>query len=312
MRHAPGGRPPWGRVRFLPPGAKRSWGRAGAAGRGARSDGGLTRVRRSREVPPRHRASAIERRPAGIGHRPSGPRFKVQGSESEPSTFDVQPSTFILPVLFLPPRPNEVREFGGRAGAAGRGARSDPPRTRGGRRSTVPPPSPTPSGVGDHLPNTRPLRGLPRGGNKTRHPPKVGAGATSPNVVAFGSSWRRKQEATGTSRSSCAVRHATQASGVGCRASASRHRASASRFNARTFNLRPARSALVSPPSTERSEGVWGESRRSREGGTECHQPPDRVQLGRPQPPHPGHRSQNPAAGGNRHRQLQGLPRSGR
>jgi hypothetical protein len=59
---------------------------------------------------------------------------------------------------------------------------------------------------------------------------------------------------------------ASQASGIG-------HRASASRFNAQTFNFRRStfdlhRSCLVSPPSTEQSEGVWGESRRRREGGT--------------------------------------------
>jgi hypothetical protein len=83
----------------------------------------------------------------------------------------------------------------------------------------------------------------------------------------------------------CAMRHASCAVRRRHRASASRHRGPmvtgagfsvpSSRFKVQSpnlqlsaFNLRPARSCLVSPPSTERSEGVWGESRRSREGGT--------------------------------------------
>jgi hypothetical protein len=191
----------------------------------------------------RHRASAAGRAPcavrrapcdvgighrlSGIGHPVHGSTFKVQSPNLQPSTLNVQRSSFLVDRSCALRRadgrhgggfcfsPQERSDVGGRAGAAGRGARSDPPRTRGGRRPTVPPPSPT--------------RAMNAGGMTRRHPLEVGVGATSPNVVAFGSSWRRKQEATGTSHAPCAMRFKVQRPNL----------------QLSTFNLRPSTSSFI-------------------------------------------------------------------
>jgi hypothetical protein len=64
-----------------------------------------------------------------------------------------------------PPSTERSEEVWGRAGEAGRGARSDPPQTRFGDRRPLPPPSPA----------CDDCRGM-----TPRHPPVSRAGATSP------------------------------------------------------------------------------------------------------------------------------------
>jgi hypothetical protein len=211
--------------------------------------------------------AAIGHRLSGIGQQVQGSTFKVQGPNLQLSTFNFQLSTFnfqlstfnFQPSTFIVHRssfivhrscgsgfsPQERSDVGGRAGAAGRGARSDPTSDAWWA------PSDSAPSVSDPCHQCR--------GDDPPAPPEVGVGATSPNVVAFGSSWRRKQEAAGTSRSPCAMRRASCDAGIGHRLSGIGHPVQGSTFKVQgpnlqlsTFNLRPSsflvhRSSLIVP-----------------------------------------------------------------